>query len=139
MGGEDTTRARAVTTRPATGRLRAPIAIRPTEEDDVQEDARIAALRKMAESRPDDPRPRFGLAMGYEKAARWEDVVHALREYLSLTDDEGNAYGRLGKALRELGRDDEAKAAYQQGIDAAYRHGHPTMAGEFEDVLENWD
>jgi Flp pilus assembly protein TadD len=105
----------------------------------VQEDARIAALRKMAESRPDDPRPRFGLAMEYEKAELWDDVIGELRAYLSLTDDEGNAYGRLAKALREVGRDDEAKAAYQQGIDAAYRHGHPTMAGEFEDVLENWD
>lgn len=105
----------------------------------MQEDPRIAALRKMAQSRPDDPRPRFGLAMEYEKAGLWDDVIGELRAYLSLTDDEGNAYGRLAKALREVGRDDEAKAAYQQGIDAAYRHGHPTMAGEFEDILENWD
>jgi Flp pilus assembly protein TadD len=105
----------------------------------VQEDARIAALRKMAASRPDDPRPRFGLALEFEKAERWDDVVHALREYLALTDDEGNAWGRLGKALRTLGRDDEAKAAYRQGIDAASRHGHPTMAGEFEDILDDWD
>lgn len=105
----------------------------------VQEDARIAALRKMAESRPDDPRPRFGLALELEKAGRWEEAAGELREYLARTDDEGNAYGRLGKALRELGREDEAKEAYRQGVAAAYRHGHPTMAGEFEDVLENWD
>ena len=103
------------------------------------EDARIEALRKMAEARPDDPRPRFGLALEYEKAERWEDAVRELREYLSRTNDEGNAYGRLGSALRRLGRDDEAKEAYQQGIEAAYRHGHPTMAGEFEQVLEDWD
>ncbi|HEX6746304.1 MAG TPA: tetratricopeptide repeat protein [Longimicrobium sp.] len=105
----------------------------------MQEDARIAALRKMAESKPDDPRPRFGLAMEFEKAERWEEAVAELRAYLALTDDEGNAYGRLGKALRQLGRDDEAREAYRQGVDAAYRHGHPTMAGEFEDVLEEWD
>ena len=96
-------------------------------------------LRKMAASRPDDPRPRFGLALEHEKAGEWEDAVRELREYLSRTDDQGNAYGRLGAALRRLGRDDEAKAAYQQGVDAAYRHGHPTMAGEFEQVLEDWD
>jgi predicted Zn-dependent protease len=103
------------------------------------EDARIEALRKMAEARPDDPRPRFGLALEYEKAGRWEDAVRELREYLARATDEGNAYGRLGVALRHLGREDEAKDAYRQGIDAAYRHGHPTMAGEFEQVLEDWE
>lgn len=104
----------------------------------MQEDVRIEALRKMAASRPEDPRPRFGLALEMEKAGRWEDAAAELRAYLALTDDEGNAYGRLGHALRELGRDDEAKEAYRQGIDAADRHGHPTMVMEFEEVLENW-
>jgi E3 SUMO-protein ligase RanBP2 len=105
----------------------------------VNEDPRITALRKMAASRPDDPRPRFGLALEMEKAGRWEDAAAELRAYLSLTDDEGNAYGRLGKALRQLGRHDEAKEAYRQGISAANRHGHPTMAMEFEEVLDDWD
>ena len=103
------------------------------------DDARIAALRKMSDARPDDARPRFGLALEYEKAEAWEDVVRELREYLARTQDQGNAYGRLGAALRRLGRDDEAKDAYRQGVDAAYRHGHPTMAGEFEQLLEDWD
>ena len=105
----------------------------------MAEDARIEALKKMAAANPRDSRPRFGLAMEYEKAERWEDAVAALRDYLSLADDEGNAYGRLGKALRALGRDDEAKAAYREGIAAAGRHGHPSMAAEFEEVLEEWD
>jgi Flp pilus assembly protein TadD len=106
---------------------------------DVTEDPRITALRKMAEARPEDPRPRFGLALEFEKAGRWDDAARELREYLALADDEGNAWGRLGKALRSLGRDDEAKDAYRRGIDAAGRHGHPTMAGEFEELLDDWD
>ena len=99
---------------------------------------RIEALRKMAEARPDDPRPSFGLALEYERAGRWDDVVQTLRDYLQRADDEGNAWGRLGAALRRLGRDDEAREAYRQGVEAATRHGHPTMAGEFEDVLDEW-
>jgi Flp pilus assembly protein TadD len=110
-----------------------------TKEEGVAEDPRIEALVKMAEAHPRDSRPRFGLAMEYEKAERWEDAVRALREYLALADDEGNAYGRLGKALRALGRDAEAKAAYRDGIEAATRHSHPTMVAEFEEVLEEWD
>ncbi|HET6231810.1 MAG TPA: hypothetical protein VFE05_17170 [Longimicrobiaceae bacterium] len=100
------------------------------------ESSRIDTLRKMVQASPRDPRPRFGLAMEYEKIGRWEAVVTELTEYLKLTDDQGNAYGRLAHALRELGRDDDARDMYQKGIDAAYRNGHPTMAGEFEEVLD---
>lgn len=98
---------------------------------------RIESLKKLSEERPDDPRPRFGLALEYERAGRWEDMVAELRAYLARTDDEGNAYGRLGLALRELGRDDEAREAYRRGVEAATRHNHPTMALEFEEVLDD--
>ncbi len=101
-------------------------------------DSRIEALQRLAAARPDDPRARFGLALEYEKVGRWEEVVVELRRYLALADDEGNAYGRLGHALRQLGRGEEAQEAYRQGIRAATRHGHPTMAQEFEEILEEW-
>lgn len=98
---------------------------------------RITALEAMLERRPDDPRLRFGLALEYLGAGRTEDGVEALRRYLDLADDEGNAWGRLGAALRLLGRDDEAREAYRTGIEAARRHGHPSMAEEFEELLED--
>jgi Flp pilus assembly protein TadD len=100
---------------------------------------RIATLRQMSDERPGDPRPLFGIALEYEKQERWAEAAQALKDYLARTQDEGNAYGRLGAALRKLGNDEEAKAAYRDGIEAAYRHGHPTMAGEFEEVLDGWD
>jgi Flp pilus assembly protein TadD len=103
------------------------------------EDARLASLRRMAEQHPDDPRPRFGLALEHERRGEWADAVRELRAYLAIAKDEGNAYGRLGHALRELGELDAAREAYRQGIEAAYRHGHPTMAMEFEEVLEDWE
>lgn len=101
-------------------------------------EARIEALNKMMASHPDDPRPRFGLALEYEKAERWEEAAQTLRDYLARADDEGNAWGRLGVALRHLGRHEEAADAYRRGIEAATRHGHPTMAGEFEDILDDF-
>ena len=99
-------------------------------------ESRIEALQRMLESRPDDVRALFGLALEYERAGRWQDAVEALRSYLSRASDEGNAYARLARALRELGREDEAREAYHQGIEVAYRHGHPTMAMEMEEALE---
>ena len=101
------------------------------------DDARIELLRRMAERSPDDPRPRFGLALEYERAGRWEDAARELRAYLAVARDEGNAYGRLGHALRELGDPDGARAAYRTGIETAYRNGHPSMAMEFEEILDD--
>ena len=98
---------------------------------------RIDALRRMVERDPGDTRARFGLAAEYERMGRWEEVVRELEGYLELAEDEGNAWGRLGHALRQLGRDEEARSAYLKGIAAATRHGHPSMAAEFEETLED--
>ena len=99
---------------------------------------RVAALERMLERRPDDTRLRFGLALEYMNAGRTDDGIRELRAYLAASDDEGNAWGRLGAALRTSGRDEEARDAYRRGIEAATRHGHPTMAEEFEEELEGW-
>lgn len=89
----------------------------------------------MLGNRPGDSRLRFGLALEYLKAGRREDGVRELRRYLAEADDEGNGWGRLGAALFELGRDEEAREAYRRGIAAAMLHGHPTMAEEFREIL----
>ena len=99
---------------------------------------RIANLQRLLERHPTDPRLRLGLAMEYEKLAQWADVVRELEQYLAATDDQGNAWGRFAHALRQLGQDTEARAAYQRGIEAANRHGHPSMAADFEDALTDW-
>jgi len=97
---------------------------------------RVDALRSMLAARPDDARLRFGLALEYLKEGALEAGVAELRAYLAGTEDQGNAWGRLGAALAELGRTGEAAEAYRTGIAAAERHGHPTMAEEFRLALE---
>ena len=100
---------------------------------------RIEALRGMLAKKPDDTRLLFGLALELEKQQHWTEVVDVLSQYLAQTDDEGNAWGRLGNALRLCGRDAEARAAYDRGIAAARAHGHPSMAADFEEILGDWD
>jgi Flp pilus assembly protein TadD len=100
---------------------------------------RLEALKRMVAARPDDTRARFGLALEYERAGAWSEAAAELRRYLETADDEGNAWGRLGRALRELGEVQEAREAYRRGIEAAGRHHHPTMAAEFEEILDEWD
>lgn len=97
---------------------------------------RLTALRKMLERNPSDARAHFGLAAELEKEGAWTEVVNHLRAYLDLTEDQGNAWGRLGKALLQLGARAEAIDAYRRGAETARRHGHPSMAAEFEETIE---
>src|SRR5438128_8580324 len=93
---------------------------------------RVETFKKMLEADPQNATVRFGLANELLKGERFEEAAQELRSYLSQTEDQGAAYGMLAQALEKLGRIDEARAAYAQGITAAQRHGHPGMAQEFE-------
>jgi hypothetical protein len=42
----------------------------------------------------------------------------------------------LAEALLKLDRKEEAKEAYMKGIEAAYNHGHPGMAEEFDEAIQ---
>ena len=101
--------------------------------------SRVEPLKKLLDRNPNDTRALFGLANEFEKNERWNDVVEHLSRYLQVADDEGNAWGRLGYALRATGRSDEAREAYRRGVEVAQAHGHPSMAAEFEAILEEWD
>jgi predicted Zn-dependent protease len=98
-------------------------------------EARIEVFRKMLDTEPRNTAVRFGLANELIKSQRWEEAVDQLRSYLAEADDQGAAYGKLAQALEQLGRSDEARAAYEQGIATATRHGHPGLAAELELAL----
>lgn len=98
--------------------------------------SRIDAFKSMLTGDPDNAVVRFGLANEYLKIERYEEAVEELERYLRIADDEGAAYGMLARALEQLGRRADARAAYEQGIKAAEAHNHPTMAGEYRMTLE---
>jgi predicted Zn-dependent protease len=81
----------------------------------------------------------FGLAKEYEKAGRDQELVETLKRYLEKVDDEGNAFGMLASAYERLGKRDEARGAYERGIETAQRHGHPGMAEEYRMTLGNYE
>ncbi|MEO6724058.1 MAG: tetratricopeptide repeat protein [Blastocatellia bacterium] len=98
-------------------------------------EARIELFKKMVAADPNNTTVRFGLANELFKLERFEEAAKELQAYLDQADDQGNAYGKLAQAFDRLGRIEEARAAYQQGIAAANRHGHPGMAQDFEMAL----
>ncbi|MGH7900726.1 MAG: tetratricopeptide repeat protein [Thermodesulfobacteriota bacterium] len=97
---------------------------------------KVETLRYLVEKNPNNPLNRFGLANEYFKNEMYQEAIEEIKTYLSLKDDEGAAYRTLGEALLKLGRKEEAKEAYRNGIKAANNHGHPGMAEEFEETLE---
>lgn len=96
----------------------------------------LAYFARLAAEEPGAARARFGYAHALLKAERWEEAVGELRAYLALAEDEGNAWGRLGDALKHLGRAEEAADAYLAGIDQAAKHGHYGMADDLRDAME---
>lgn len=98
--------------------------------------ARIETFRQMVARDPENSLARFGLANEALKAGFYDEAREQLEAYLARADDEGNAYGRLAEALEQLGRTDEARNALERGIAASLRFGHPSMASEFEERLE---
>lgn len=90
---------------------------------------RINYFERMLADNPDNPTGLLALANEYQKVEQFEDEAVVLQRYVaSYPDDEGNAYARLGDVLSRLGRKDEARDAYETGVQQAERHGHSGMA-----------
>ncbi len=100
---------------------------------------RIELFQQMLTTDPGNTSVLFGLAKEYEKAGRDEELIETLNRYLEKVDDEGNAFGMLAGAYERLGKRDQAREAYERGIETAQRHGHPGMAEEYRMTLAgNW-
>ena len=90
---------------------------------------RIEYFERMVAANPDNPTGLLALANEYHNAKRDEDEAAVLERYVAVhSDDEGNAYARLGDVLARLGREDEARTAYERGIRQAEKYGHTGMA-----------
>ncbi len=98
-------------------------------------DNRIEYFERMAADNPDNPTGLLALANEYGKAERFEDETATLERYVAKHDDEGNAYARLGEVLQRLGRRDEARVAYERGVEQAEKYGHSGMAEDLRGAL----
>ena len=97
---------------------------------------KINYFERMLADNPDNPTGLLALANEYQKAERYGDEAAVLERYVSVhSDDEGNAYARLGEVLARLGRKDEARTAYERGIGQAEKFGHSGMADDLRLAL----
>ena len=102
-------------------------------------ESRIEQLRRLIEKDPSNPLGRYGLANELFKSELYADAIVEIEEYLKLKDDEGAVYRMMAECYMKLGDTEKAKESYSKGVYAANRHGHPSMAEEFEEAIEFLD
>ncbi|MCX6624417.1 MAG: tetratricopeptide repeat protein [Acidobacteria bacterium] len=97
---------------------------------------RLEVLKQLVEQDPAGGFTRYGLALEYVNTG---DLAQAITEFDELLRHNPNyAYGyfQRGKTLEKLGRTEEARATYRDGIEAAGRAGDAHARGEIQGALE---
>ncbi|MCA9655055.1 MAG: tetratricopeptide repeat protein [Myxococcales bacterium] len=93
---------------------------------------RVPLLRSMVQSRPDDPFPRYGLAMELRKQGQVEEAEQVFRALVADHPGYVPTYLMLGNLLVELGRPEAAAEVLDRGIEAAERAGDDHALGELK-------
>jgi tetratricopeptide (TPR) repeat protein len=98
-------------------------------------ESRIEKLRAFAEARPQDPFPRYALALEHRNAGSHPEALAVFRDLMAAHPDYVPAYLHAGNVLTSLGDHAEAKVVWRQGVEVARRKGDHHAAGELEAAL----
>jgi tetratricopeptide (TPR) repeat protein len=97
--------------------------------------SRIEALLGFIRAHPQDPFPRYALALEYKNGGRLEEARSTFEELMAANPDYTAAYLHAGNTLLALGLRDQARAVYQSGVEACIRRGDTHARGELEGAL----
>ena len=92
-------------------------------------------LEQMVAAKPDEPFPRYGLAMEYKKLGRHADATQAFAALAERNPDYVPGYLMHGNLLETLGRGAEAAAVYERGLEVASAAGDDHAADELSSAL----
>jgi predicted Zn-dependent protease len=98
--------------------------------------SRLDALRKFIEQTPNDPFPRYGLAMELKNLGQLAEAASAFAELEARFPDYVPQYLMHGNLLCELKRRDEARAVLVRGATAAEKARNSHALGEIRGALE---
>jgi len=97
---------------------------------------RLEALKTMVAQNPNDSFSRYGLAMEYARSGDLEQAIAEYRALLAANPNYPAAYYHGGQALEKLGRREEARTLYGQGIEATTRLGDLHTRSEIQAALD---
>jgi hypothetical protein len=96
---------------------------------------RIELLQGFIAQRPEDPFPRYALALEHKNAGELDAAWETFRMLMDEHRDYVPAYLHAGHTLLALGRASEARAVFESGIAASGRCGDGHARGELEAAL----
>jgi tetratricopeptide (TPR) repeat protein len=97
---------------------------------------RIATLRRFIEQKPEDPFPRYALALELKGQGELQGAAAELHDLLKRKPDYLAAYLMLGLLQQSLGKIDAARATLQAGQAVARAQGNSHTLGELSTALE---
>jgi Tfp pilus assembly protein PilF len=97
---------------------------------------RLEILKSMVAQNPKDSFSRYGLAMEYRNSGDLETAVAEFRALIAADPNYAYAYFHGGQTLERLGRTDEARAMYREGLEAASRKGDQHAGSELQGALD---
>ena len=98
---------------------------------------KLESLQTFVAASPDEPLPRYALAMEYRGLGRFDEAVLTFRDLVGRRPEYVPTYLMLGQTLIGLGRADEARPVLEQGIAAAQKAGDRHAADELQDALDS--
>ena len=100
---------------------------------------RLAALRDFVAKSPDDPFPRYGLAMELANRGQLDEACQAFQELLDRTPDYVPTYLMYGNTLARVGHRERAAEVYRSGAEVSMRRGDTHAHGEILAALAALD
>jgi tetratricopeptide (TPR) repeat protein len=92
-------------------------------------------LQAYVAQRPDDPFPRYGLALEHKNAGRLEEAWQVFETLMQKNPTYTAAYLHAGNTAVALGRVEIARGVYERGIAATIKAGDAHARGELEGAL----
>ena len=97
---------------------------------------RVEQIRSMLEANPEDVFLHYSLAREYASAKRFDEAVVEFRKCIELDEQYLPAYVETGKALRSVGRLDEARETFATGMELAVSLSEKHMRDYIQQQLD---
>jgi tetratricopeptide (TPR) repeat protein len=96
---------------------------------------RMQKLMGMLEKSPADAFVLYGVGLEYKKAGEFGKAIEFLDRAIGVDPGYCYAYYQKGQVYEEMGKAEEAKGVYREGIVAAGKKGDAHAKGELESAL----
>ena len=97
---------------------------------------RLEVLKNTVAQNPGDSFSRYGLAMEYANSGELKSAIEEYQALLAANPNYSAAYYHGGQTLEKLGRREDARMLYRQGIEATTRIGDLHTRSELQAALD---